>query len=157
MFAAVLISALTVHAEAATISPIAEEQCITEKVIYYSDGSSLTISLWEYSPITQWNSAASASKSGSKSYTFKDSQGVSSWSIKLDASFTYNGTTAICKNSSVTVSVYNTSWTMLSKSAGKSGNTATGSCKMKFQSTPEKPKIYTKNLSISCSVDGILN
>ena len=63
-------------------------------------------------------------KTGSKTYSDYDSSGNLRWSAKLTGSFTYNGTVSTCTNASCTVTISNSAYYVISRSAYASGNTA---------------------------------
>lgn len=94
------------------------------EILYFEDGSYIIIE-------TVCNSTrASGAVSGGKQYTYYDSDGVSKWKAVLNGSFTYTGSSATCTSSSVDVTVYDVSWYVSYKYAGKSGNSATASVTM---------------------------
>ena len=94
------------------------------QTFYFEDGSYMTVEV-----ITN-GARASGSKSGSKPYTYYDSDGKTLWKATLTGSFTYNGSTATCTSSRVDVTIYDSTWHTASKSSNKSGNTASASVTM---------------------------
>lgn len=101
----------------------------------------------------QSGARASKSVSGSKPYTCYNSAGTALWKVTLYGTFTYTGSSATCTASSVSTTIYDSSWSTGSKSASKSGNKATGSVTMK-QSTVKSVPV---SLSLSCSASGSLS
>lgn len=128
----------------------AEETCITEDVIYFNDGSYITIEIVEdYGRTT-------ARKT--KNYVYRDSDGEEQWRASLIGTFTYNGTTATCTDSSCDVTITNTAWSATSKTVGKSGASATAQLTMTkkllgFITTQEE----TLNMSLTCSPTGVFS
>lgn len=128
-----------------------EVNTYSEEVVWFEDGSSLVIT------ILVNNSRTSGTKSGTKQYTYRDSNGDLSWIAQLNGTFTYNGTTSTCTASSCNVTIYDSSWYNISKSASKSGNTATATVTMGLKVlgvTISKP---THNLTLTCDKDGNLS
>ena len=93
------------------------------------------------------------SVSGSKPYTCYDSAGTALWKVTLYGTFTYTGSSATCTASSISTTIYDSSWSTGSKSASKSGNKATGSATMKKSTVKSVPV----SLSLSCSASGSLS
>ena len=96
----------------------------TENIIYFDNGSYITIE------IVSTNTRATSTKTGTKIYTYRNSDGVEQWKATLSGTFTYNGTTSSCTASSCSVSIAKTNWYVVSKSASKSGNSATAALTM---------------------------
>lgn len=96
---------------------------------------------------------ASKSVSGSKPYTCYDDAGTALWKVTLYGTFTYTGSSATCTASSISTTIYDSSWSTGSKSASKSGNKATGSATMKKSTVKSVPV----SLSLSCSASGSLS
>lgn len=101
----------------------------------------------------QSGARASKSVSGSKPYTCYDSAGTALWKVTLYGTFTYTGSSATCTASSISTTIYDSSWSTGSKSASKSGNKATGSATMKKSTVKSVPV----SLSLSCSASGSLS
>lgn len=123
----------------------------TVETVYLEDGSYLTIQTITY------DTRASGSKSGSKVYTHHGSNGDDIWKATLSGSFTYNGSSATCTSSSVDVTIYNSAWYTVSKSASKSGNTATASVTMGEKRGGVTVTTLPISLSMSCDKDGNLS
>lgn len=121
------------------------------ETIYFEDGSYMTVEV-----ITK-STRASGSVSGSKPYTYYDSNGSAQWKATLSGSFTYNGSSATCTSSSVDVTIYNSSWYESSKSASKSGNTASASVTMGKKMAGVTVMTKTASLSLSCDKNGNLS
>lgn len=98
-----------------------------------------------------------ASTSSTKTYTYKDSSGVAQWKALLTGTFTYNGTTSSCTNSSVAVTIYEDAWYTVSKSATKSRNTAYATVTMGYKVLGITTTQKTNNLSLACDKDGNLS
>lgn len=113
--------------------------------IYYEDGSFLSITIQEM------DSRATGSKSGGKTYTYSNNSGEVLWKAVLVGTFTYNGSTAICTNSSCEVTVYDSEWYEVFKTVGKSGASAT--CELTMGKKILGITVSKKNVSMSLTCD----
>ena len=90
----------------------------TSETIYFEDGSYAVIETVVDEQVTR----ASKNKKASSTYTYYNSNKVKQWSLKLSDSFSYNGSEA-----KATISrTVDHGWACSSKSATRSGATATG-------------------------------
>lgn len=145
LFAALmLLSLLSVQALAADSS----------YVEYYSDGS--------YSVFTvETDNFAIARAAGTKSGTAQrehySSAGELQWKVTLKATFSYNGSTSSCTSvDNVAVNIYDSDWSMLSKSSSKSGNTATANVTMGRAQLVGTAKVPI-TLTLTCDKNGNLS
>ena len=93
-------------------------------ITYFADGSYMV----EAVNIRQ--TRASGTVTGSKEKTYYGEDGVAEWKAVLTGSFTYTGSSATCNSSTCNVTIYDSTWYTISKSATKSGNTANASVTM---------------------------
>lgn len=136
-----------------TMIPVRAEaaQVIDTRIEYLPDGSYIE------TVITESVSRASGTKTGSKAQRLVDSDGTELWNIRLQGTFSYNGTSATCTNAVCTVTVSADNWYVVSKSAGKSGATASAEVTMgkKFLGiTISKPEY---SLTLTCDKNGNLS
>lgn len=136
--------AFPINAVAASI-PSAQE------VIYFEDGSYITVTLSEV------QTRASGTKSGNKTYRYYNSNDVELWRAVLTGTFTYTGSSATCTASSCNVTISNTAWYVVSKTASKSGNTAKASIVMGRKLLGVTIEKKSAELSLSCSANGTLS
>ena len=122
-------------------------EAVSEERIELGDGYYLIAETF------QSGARASKSVSGSKPYTCYDSAGTALWKVTLYGTFTYTGSSATCPASSISTTIYDSSWSTGSKSASKSGNKATGSATLKKSTVKSVPV----SLSLSCSASGSLS
>lgn len=122
-----------------------------DEVIHFEDGCFLTISIEEYA------SRAASTKSGRKTYTYRDANGVELWNAVLTASFTYTGTSSTCTSASCVVTIYDSNWYEKSNTTTRSGNTATTELTIgkKFLGVPFTTFSYT--ITLSCDENGNLS
>ena len=101
---------------------------------------------------------ATNTKTGSKVYNYVDSNHKSLWTITVKGSFTYNGSTSKCTNSSVSVKSYVSNWTVSGAKAWKSGSTAYASAQGKMKNVlGQTTKTVNKQVSLTCSPSGKLS
>lgn len=122
----------------------------TEETIYYADGSYMTIAVI-YAPVR-----ATWGVTGSKQYTYYESNSVAQWKVVLTGTFTYTGSSASCTESSVDVTIYNSAWYIGDKLASKSGNTAKAFVTMK-RTNNDVTATVPVNLALSCDANGNLS
>lgn len=118
---------------------------------YYENGYYYEIS------ITVTNSVARSVKEGSKTIYCKNSSGKTLWSITVNGTFTYNGSTSSCTSASVSTSVVDGSWKIASKSSSKSGNTAKATATAHCYLNGNIINRQTKTITLKCSANGKLS
>ena len=111
MFSSVGISS----AGAANIKPI------EQGILYFEDGSYLTIDVIEFdSVLTRGTSVVSGKKIG----TYSNNSGETLWTITVNGKFTYNGLSATAIDASYSYQIYDSAWSLKSANAYCSGNRA---------------------------------
>lgn len=119
--------------------------------IYYRDGSYLEMN------IQMAESRTAGTKNGTKTYVYKNSDGVLQWKAVLSGTFTYTGTASSCTKSSCSVTIYDLDWYEVSKVAGKSGSSATCELTMGYKVFGITTKKIPVSMSLNCDVNGILS
>lgn len=119
--------------------------------VYFDDGSYITID------ISVVKSRAAGSVSGSKTYTYHDSDGTSAWKAVLSGTFSYTGSTSTCTASSCNVTIYDSAWYTVSKSASKSGNSATAAVTMGKKLLGVTITKVPVNMVLTCDANGNLS
>lgn len=97
-----------------------------------------------------------ATKSGSKKSEYKDGNGVTMWSVTVNGTFTYNGTTSSCTSVSRSTTAPGTNWSIKSSSCTKSGNCASATATATHKGVLIS-KDYTLTVNLYCSPYGILS
>ena len=92
---------------------------------------------------------ARATTSKSKSYTCYQA-GEMLWKITLSGSFTYDGREATCTSSNCTVTIYNSNWYTISKTAWADENIAKATVEMGEKALGVTIYRETYNLSLVC-------
>lgn len=129
-----------------------EKQIIDTTIEYFEDGSYAVITI-----IEEPNNSRTTVKSGSKVYTYSDSDGATLWTYKITGTFSYTGSTSTCTAVSDSYTISNDDWHMSSHSCSKSGNTAYGTVTMKRKFLGITTSTITKDISLSCSATGTLS
>lgn len=133
-------------------SSVSAAEAESEIVIFcFEDGSYLT----EF--FTSFSGRASGSKSGNKGVTYYDSDGTAQWRAVLSGTFTYTGASATCTASSINVTIYDTDCYVVSKSATKSGNTATGNATVGEKVLGITVSRVPVTISLKCDANGNLS
>lgn len=130
-----------------------QPEIISTEIIPQADGGVLEITLTQ-DPVS---ARAAQTKSGTKTVSKKNASGQVVWSASLKGTFTYDGKKATCTASSVSVSIKNSTWKLSSKSAGKTGNKATGKVVMKQYYQNSVIDSVTQSITLSCSPSGALS
>ena len=140
-----LVSALSMNCYAI------EDKSEIYNTIYFDDGSYLT----ECICVTQTRSSGTVS--GRKVDTYYTSGVATAWQAVLKGTFSYTGSSAACTASSCDVTIYDSAWYVVSKSASKSGNTATAAVTMGFKTLGVTVNKVPINMSLSCDANGNLS
>ena len=123
----------------------------TENIIYLDNGGYITVEL----SVTEYR--ASGTKSASKTYTYRGSDGVEEWRAVLRGTFSYTGSSATCTAASCDVTITDTDWYIVSKTATRSGASALGELTMgrKFLGiTVDREPV---SMRITCDINGNLS
>lgn len=142
LVALIIVSILSINVSATQLE---------EGVIALEDGGYLVVCIEDVSQ------RAVNTRVANKYYRYYDSSDNLEWEAKLNASFTYDGTTSTCTSANCTVTIYENPWYEISKSTTRSGNTATTVLTMgrKFLGiTVTKPQF---TITLTCDKDGNLS
>ena len=123
----------------------------SEEIIYFDDGSYITIE------ISSIDTRATSTKTGNKVYTYRNSDGTQQWKATLTGTFTYTGSSSTCTSSSCNVSISDSDWYTISKSASKSGNSATASLTMGLKYLGVTVDRVSISLKLTCDQNGNLS
>ena len=126
---------------------------ITEEYVVerFEDGSYMT------ERVVSSQTRASGTKSGSKDKVYYNGNGVAEWKVTVSGTFTYTGSSATCTSANCSVSIYNSDWYTISKSATKSGNTATAYATMGEKLLGVKVDEVSTSVSLKCDNNGNLS
>jgi len=151
-----LVSFTDVYASAKSIQPQLDNSVIQTDCKYIGDGLYIYTELNEYSLSADIPSTLSLSstKNATLTSTITDSSGTVLVKYVLSASFSYNGSTALCTSSTYSTNVYASGWSFANTSSAKSGNVAYGSFTAVNKVMLITVQTINRNLSISCDKDG---
>lgn len=150
-FVRIAISILLVLALLPVSSLAATETPKEETIIYLDNGCYITVEL------TTAESRAARSKSGSKTYTYYGNNGIEEWRAVLTGIFSYTGTSATCTSASCNVTITDTDWYEVSKTATRSGNAAVGELTMGRRFLGITIDKESLTMRITCDVNGNLS
>lgn len=103
--------------------PDANWTVVSEITEYYEDGTFATVVIKEQPEMVR----AVSTKTGSKTYSLKDSDGSVIWQFTEKGTFSVNkGVSATCTAASHTVKIVDTAWKNTEATSKKSGNQAIG-------------------------------
>lgn len=120
-------------------------------IVYFEDGSYLVTT------ISEMQTRATASKNGSKTKTYYESDGSAAWKATLTGTFTYDGSSSTCTSSNCSVTVYNSAWYTISKTASRSGSTANAAVTMGRKLLGVAVTNKSINISLTCDGNGNLS
>lgn len=118
------------------------------EIVYYDDGSYMVIET------TYIDTRATSTRVGYRTYTWYSAFNNEEWIATLSATFEYDKTTAVCLSSNCDVEIIDTNWRLESKSASKSGATATAQVTMQHKLLGITINTETIDLSLTCSPNG---
>ena len=124
----------------------------TYTIEYFDDGSYYEITLQE-----DLNIFRSSTKNGSKTVTYKSANGTTLWSVTVHGSFSFNGTSAKCTNSTVSTTCPASTWKITSASSSKSGASASATATAKQYISGKLSQTKTKTVTLQCSSSGKLS
>ncbi|MBR6825452.1 MAG: hypothetical protein IKM59_02785 [Oscillospiraceae bacterium] len=123
----------------------------SNQIIVLEDGYYIEIELNDRSGL------ARANVSGSKTYTYYNDADEALWKATVTGSFTYDGRYASCTSSSCNVTVYDSTWYTISKTAWTDENFAKASVEMGRKVLGVTVNRTTYNLSLLCDRYGNLS
>ena len=92
-----------------------------------------------------------------KTSKYKNSAGATMWYIKVQGTFTYNGTTSTCNSAAHKAAAIGSTWSIISASHSKSGNKATATATARHSSGGGVYSDYTRSVTLKCSATGVFS
>lgn len=130
---------------------------VSETVEKLEDGSEIVTVIYEEVPAVA-TASTTYSKSGSKTTTYRNSDGEAQVALTTSGTFTVvSGVSSTCTASSVLTTIYNSDWSVSSKSASKSGNKAIGNGTFKRKLLGITVDTKDLTCTLTCSVNGVLS
>lgn len=124
---------------------------IHTEVTYLPDGS------YFQTVITEDPIRISGTKTGTKTLSYSNADGVTVWDIIVKGTFSYTGNSSTCTSSTVSANSYNSTWKIADKSATKSGNKASGTVTAKQYYLIVCIETMTKTVNLYCDKNGNLS
>lgn len=132
------------------------EATVYTSVEYLEDGSYIETVITEETPSFS-PFITTTIKLGSKRTTYITSDGETEWSATINGTFEYTGFNCSCTDSSITYSITNTKWKMISATASKSYNKAIGDVTAKYYVLGVPTKTIDRTITLTCSATGVLS
>lgn len=130
---------------------------VSETVEKLEDGSEIVTVIYEEVPAAA-TASTTYTKTGSKTCTHKNSDGDALFALTTHGTFTVvSGVSATCTSASVSTTIYNSNWSVESKSASKSNNKATGEGTFVKRVLGIKTNTEEITCTLTCSVNGVLS
>lgn len=129
------------------------------EIEYLANGDYIETIFVDYptiSPKSTQTMATNKTKTAMAVRRYKNSSGIEQWHVSIKATFTYNGKTVKCTTCSVSASSKSSEWIIHSKSASKSGSSATGTATAHQKVFGVVTKKITKSVTVSCKADGTI-
>lgn len=149
LFSAVIV--LTLLIGLIPCNALAANQVDRVEIIQLEDGGYVEI-YTETSPARAANTVT-----GSRTYTYYDTNNVKSWAAKLTATFAYSGGWYTCTTANCNVTIYDNQWYVISNSTVRSSNNAVTNLTMGLRTagvTISRPQ-YT--IKLTCDNNGNLS
>lgn len=143
---------------AATPDVLTEDyEIISQETEYFSDGTSMTITISE-EEISSLPRATTYTKSGTKSYTLKNSDGDVLWTFTVKGTFSVNsGVSATCTGTSYSTSNLASGWELDSASTYASSNKAIGDATFKHKTLFITTDTKSCHVTLTCDENGNLS
>ena len=92
-----------------------------------------------------------------KTTSMKNSNGELLWSLSIEATFSYNGSSAQCINCSHSYNIVSSAWTLSNITSTYSGNSATASAIATHTVPSGNSQSYKKTVTITCNGLGVVS
>lgn len=129
----------------------AEDVNSTSETIYYDDGSYAVITTSVEAPKIVIMATAST-KTGSRTFSYYDSNSRLQWTFTVKGTFSYDGKSARATSVSTSYNISGTGWSYVSATKSTSGATAKGTGT--FSKGGSK---VTQTVSLTCSKTGVIS
>lgn len=138
------------------LTAFAQTDSIQQKEIeYMDDGSYFENTIYIEKPEAALYSTEKIRK-GHRTVTHYSAKDVKLWSITVNGTYSYNGTTAKCVSCSSSKEVFKETWKVNITSTTKSGNCASTTAQGKHYTNGKVDKTITKTVSLRCKSNGVL-
>lgn len=124
--------------------------------IEYLDNGDYIIEYLDDGVIIIPGDATTTTVTKTKTKNYYNSAGNVMWQIKVQGTFTYNGSTSTCTSAAHQATAYGSTWTIASASHSKSGNKATATATA-VHHTGTGNYSYTRSVTLKCSATGVFS
>lgn len=139
-----------------TLTAVAQTDGIQQTEIeYMDDGSYFENTIYIEKPETTLYSTEKIRK-GHRTVTHYSAKDVKLWSITVNGTYSYNGTTVKCVSCSSSKEIFKKTWKVNITSTTKSGNCASTTAQGKHYTNGKVDKTITKTVSLRCKSNGTL-
>lgn len=146
---------LMAPASVGVASQTQESRIVSDYYEYLDDGSYFHIVITE---TVDASSRSTYTKSGEKSVTYRDADGVGNFTFTLYGSFQFiPGSSAACTSSSYSIDIYDANWENTTANAYALGNQAIGDATFKEKIFLITTDIQDVHLTITCTAYGTLS
>lgn len=146
---------LIAPASVGVASQTQEARIVSDYIEYLEDGSYFHIVITE---TVDTSSRSTYTKSGEKSVTYRDENGVGKFTFTLYGTFQFiPGSSAACTSSSYSVNIYDAAWENTAASATTSGNHALGDATFKEKALFITTNIQDVHVTLTCTAYGTLS
>lgn len=136
--------------------PINEPDSGTIVDIEYLDNGDYIVTYLDDGEIYGDGNDKSTTVTKTKTKKYLNSAGDTMWAIRVQGTFTYNGTTCTCTKAAHKATSYASTWTIISASHSKSGNHATATATARHQGSTGYQD-YTRSVTLTCSPTGVFS
>lgn len=150
-----LISIFAFPANASSEPSIAVPGTVVD-VEYLDNGDYIITTIEDNSIILPDASTNSTTVTKTKTSSFYNSAGDVMWYIKVQGTFTYDGSTSKCNSAAHKAAAIGSTWSIRSASSSKSGNTATATATARHTSGVGYND-YTRSVTLKCSKTGVFS
>ena len=126
------------------------------EIEYLEDGYYTVTYIENNSIIVPDASTQATTVTKTKTKNFLNSAGEVMWYVKVQGTFTYDGSTSKCTSVAHKAAAKGSTWSIVSASSSKSGNTATAKATARHTSAVGYDD-YTRSVTLTCSKTGVFS
>ena len=129
----------------------------TDVEIEYLENGDYTVTYIETNSVIVPDASTQATTvTKTKTKNYLNSAGDVMWCVKVQGTFTYDGSTSKCTSVAHRASSYASTWSIVSASSSKSGNKATAKATARHTSAGGSSD-FTASVSLTCSKTGVFS
>lgn len=140
-----------------SLTAYASEPNMSYDIEYFDNGDYLVTTLENESSTPDISLFATTTTTKSKISRYYNANNEIMWYVKVTGTFTYGNGTSKCTSSTVTAQSNVTAWKITSKSASKSGNTASATATAKQYFDGTVVNTIKRTVTLTCSSTGVFS